>query len=66
MLNNNSGLLVNEIGFYEGGGTQRFDPGGICMFNVEADGDWTIEVREYNNYSKRRHQQVCGVVFLSN
>jgi hypothetical protein len=37
------GLLANEIGTYNGEKSQRFDKG-VYPFNVDADGDWTIEV----------------------
>lgn len=41
---NNQNLLVNDIGSYEGNQTQQVDNDGIYMFNVEADGDWSITV----------------------
>lgn len=36
-------LMINEIGEYEGSGTFRADSGAFWV-NIEADGDWTIEI----------------------
>lgn len=36
-------LMINEIGEYEGTGTFRAD-GGAFWVDIEADGDWTLEI----------------------
>ena len=41
---NDSVLLVNEIGAYEGSQVQRVDDAGVYFFNITADGNWTINV----------------------
>lgn len=41
---NDSVLLVNEIGAYEGSQVQRVDDAGVYFFNIKADGNWTINV----------------------
>ncbi|WP_214834856.1 hypothetical protein [Exiguobacterium sp. E4787] len=41
---NDSVLLVNEIGAYEGSQVQRVDDAGVYFFNITANGNWTISV----------------------
>ncbi|SDI83786.1 hypothetical protein [Natribacillus halophilus] len=40
---NGQDLLVNDIGPYEGAQSQSFDSG-EHIFQIEADGDWTLEI----------------------
>lgn len=41
---NDSVLLVNDIGIYEGSQIQQFEDSAIYLFNVIADGNWTINI----------------------
>ena len=43
---NGSGLLVNEIGAYNGSTRQKLSSSGVYAFVVNADGDWSIRIEE--------------------
>lgn len=41
---NNQVLLVNDIGAYEGSQLQKVEDTSVYYFNIQADGNWTINI----------------------
>lgn len=41
---NDTGLIVNKIGRYEGSTSKVFKDTGMYSFGVQADGDWSITI----------------------